>query len=442
MSTKRSSFMLFLIGLFSMTQIHVVGSIGISELVIFAIAPFVFFATYRTLKADGFSAIAWLSLLACLGCFIGSMFAGTPTVIMMKGMASPYAVFGCVVVFHSLLRKNLTGLKWVLLGTALSLIINIFVFQPETNIVRGGMKAEGEAAVELVTSGVLFWSNRVSEFLTLPIKGWFLKIPIWYSLLAPFFVAAFFLLYSGGSGRSAALAMLISVVILLMGRKSRRGMYLLTRRIPMMVIGFIVVIFMFRIGYEFAAPRGLLGVDAQNKYERIANTKKGSAGLLLSGRLETFIGLRACIDKPILGFGAKALDRWGYVESMIKEYGTWEDYEIYRNSLRTGYLRTIPAHSHIVSAWLDDGIFGLLLWCYVLYVMYQYFRKNTYVMPQWYGYFALSIPGAVWDIFFSPFGGRVSMSLLITCLLIVSAIKKNRIPMPIDMELKAQEYAY
>ena len=441
MNRKAQVRLLFLIGLFASTQIHVVGSIGISELVIFIVAPFVFLATYNTLRADGFLTIVWLSLLACLGCFVGSMLAGTHPAIMMKGMASPYAVFSCVVVFHSLLRENLNGLKWALLGFALSSVINIFVFQPETDVVRGGVKMEGAAAVAAVTSGVLFWSSKVSTFLTLPIRGWYLKTPMWYSLAASFFVGVFFLLYSGGSGRSAALVKFMSLALLMIGRKSRDKVQMMSRHFFLVLICLVVVIMSFRVMYEFAAPKGLLGEDAQKKYERInAEGNKGIVGLLISGRLHTFTGLRACFDRPILGFGAKAIDRWGYTEDMLSKYGNLQDYKNYMSAVSEGHIHAIPAHSHIVAAWLDDGIFGLLMWCYILFLMYRYFTGYADVMIHWYGYFALAIPSAVWDIFFSPFGGRVGISLLITCLLLVIAIKKGRVRIPFEMECEAFGY--
>ncbi len=441
MSAHTSNIILFLIGLFSHTQIHVMGSIGISELVIFIVAPFVLVIKYGTLRREGFKTIVWLSLLACLGCFIASMLGKIHPIVMMKGIAAPYAVFSSVVVLHSLLRKNMDGLKWILLGMALSLIVNIFIFQPESSIVRGGIRYEGEAAIALVTSGVLFWSNRVSAFLTLPIQGWYLKTPFWYSFLAPVFVAVFFLFYSGGSGRSASLATFISVVLILIGRKDRRTMFSISKHVVLILISLIMVIFIFKIGYQFAAPRGWLGEEAVKKFERITNNRNnGFLGFLISGRLHTFIGLRACFDRPIMGFGSKAIDRWGYTERMLDRYGNAQDYENYINAVKTGMSHSIPAHSHIVASWLDCGIFGLVLWCYILYIIYGFFRYYTGVVPHWYGYFVMTIPSSVWDIFFSPFGDRIDISLLITCLLLASAINKGMLQFPIEMEYESKVY--
>ena len=303
------------------------------------------------------------------------------------------------------------------------------------------MKLEGDAAIAMVTGGVLFWSNRVSAFLTLPIRGWYLRMPTWYSALAPLFVGIFYMLYSGGSGRSAALALFMSAAFLVIGRRNRKGMRYVSRHLVLTLIGMVFVVLTFSTVYRFAAPKGLLGEDSQKKFERIDDKgQKSVIGLLISGRLHTFTGLRACFDKPIMGFGAKAIDRWGYTEEMLDRYGNAQDYENYRNAIMMGHAHAIPAHSHIVAGWLDDGIFGLLMWCYILYLIYKYFAKHTDVMPQWYGYFAVTIPGAVWDIFFSPFGGRVEMGLLVTSLLLVMAIRKGRLQIPYEMVYEAFRY--
>ena len=73
MHNSRVKLLLFLIGLGSQTQIQVVGSIGISELVMFLIGPFIFFLDYRQLKADGFMPFVWLSIFVCMGCVCSGM---------------------------------------------------------------------------------------------------------------------------------------------------------------------------------------------------------------------------------------------------------------------------------------------------------------------------------------------------------------------------------
>ena len=85
--------LLLLIGLLSQTQISFIGSIGISELLIFLVAPLVFFLDYNRLRADGFLPFVWLSILCCLTCILSSYINHTPLMFIIKGLAHPYSLF-------------------------------------------------------------------------------------------------------------------------------------------------------------------------------------------------------------------------------------------------------------------------------------------------------------------------------------------------------------
>ena len=93
MNSKTASWFLFLLGTFSMTQIRIIGSIGISELVVFVLAPWVFLIDYKVLKYDGFMPAIWLALLMCLGCVVASIANYTPFLLFLKGLATPYTIF-------------------------------------------------------------------------------------------------------------------------------------------------------------------------------------------------------------------------------------------------------------------------------------------------------------------------------------------------------------
>ena len=93
------SLMMFLIGLFSQTQIRVVGSIGISELVVFLVAPIMYIGSYAVLRREKVTTILNLLLLAMFGCVISCWANATPFAAAMRGFAAPYGFFAGVVVF-------------------------------------------------------------------------------------------------------------------------------------------------------------------------------------------------------------------------------------------------------------------------------------------------------------------------------------------------------
>lgn len=442
---KKTGLFLFLAGLGSATQVHFVGSIALTELVFFATGPVLFLLNYRKLKQDGFLPLVWLTLLVCCGCLISSKVNNTPFVFMLKGLAFPVIYFMAAVSFHHLLRSNLGGLNLYLLGAFLSGIISIFIFQPETYTARSGGVAEGEEAVQAVVGYALFWSMKINEVLKLPLVCWYMSTPTIYSISAPIIGSFVSIVFSSASGRAAAAVSIASVGLLYFGQKSRRRMKRQGRKIWWIFITAILVAVGFKEVYSIAAGHGYLGAKAQEKYEAQTQMGSGILDILMSGRMEFFCGLQACIEHPILGMGPRAIDTNGYAERFLKEHGNLEDYQYYlkhlENVRKEGFAGTpVPAHSHVIFFWLYYGIFGLIFWIYVSWLMYKYLRTYAPAIPQWYGFMALSIPSMAWSILFNPPGFRLNGILFIVALLFCKAVSERRIQLPIEMELEARKY--
>ena len=174
--------------------------------------------------------------------------------------------------------------------------------------------------------------------------------------------------------------------------------------------------------------------------------QKGFWGVLQGGRGEVFIGLMACIDKPIWGHGTWPLDKNDYVKNYYEKYGTsrqWREfisYERYLSSVGRIRYHIIPGHSHLITFWLSYGIVGLMLWIYVLYLIILYFMRYVDVVPQWFGYMAITLPLFVWNIFFSPYGYRISTCLTICLLLFCRAIALGKMQLPLNMLQDAAKY--
>ena len=439
MSKKYASFWLFLIGLGSQTHIHIVGSIGISEIALFLLAPIIFFTDYKQLRADGFLPFVWLSILTCLGCVFSGFINDTYHVFLLKGLAAPYAVFASTVVLHWMLRKDFSGLRWLLVGIFISSIISIFIFQQEVFTVRGGDVLEGEEAVAAVTSNPLFWSSKITAALNLPITAWYLSTPYSYSATMPFVSGLIKILFSESSGRSAALVSWLGGFYILIAGKSPQRMRRIGRNFGMMVLLMIVLLIVGKHVYIYAASNNYLGEKAREKYFKQSQGSSSMLKLIMGGRLEFFTSIRACIDKPIIGFGPKPIDEKGYYEMMLRKYGNPDDYEAYANSIlaraRRGItVHAIPAHSHLGSFWLQYGIIGLVFWLYVLGMFLKYFKKYCFAIPQWYGYCAIAIASFLWDIFFSPFSGRIDIALLMTCILFSRAVTRGWMQLPWAMQ--------
>lgn len=430
---KRSNLILFLLGLFGELHVRIIGSIALSEFLMFMIAPVVFIIDIAKLRRNGFLPYILCVCMAMLGCVISSIVNNTPFPLAIRGFAGVYSLFAIPIVFHHYLVENLNGFKWVIIGFALSCFITIFGFQSAVDL----------SALENATAGErpeLYYAKHFGGLVSIWYKGWYLQCPTAitaFLMLMP----ATQIIISSASGRSALLASLMGLFLHLYVRRNVFRMRKLKKNVIIIGAAGICIVLMVTQAYKYAAVKGMLNEAAQRKY--VGQTKKGSGpmALIMSGRSDFFIGLMACLDRPAFGFGPWAPDEGGYYTlNFLSKYGDYEDYKKYYSDLaasaRMGFSTSLlPAHSHIVGFWLWYGILALPLWPYVLKKTFEYLHSYMDAVPQWFGIVALTSPGMLWSIFFSPFGGRFMDSFYITTLLISIAVGKGVIRLPREMQV-------
>ena len=426
----------FILGLGSETQ--VVASLSFSDAIVLMVAPFLFPKVVRGMRRDGVMFLWVLSVLLIVGCIVACIENHCDSYYVIRGLAVTCIMSSSIIFGYWIMSADPGGVKWMLLGVALSMIICTFIFQHSGEItIAGG--AGGKAAVDSIVSGPLFWITRVGAFLTLPTRGWYLHTSIIYDVFAILFLVVFSMVTSS-SGRSTALGAIGAVVLILIGGKTIRTMKRLGRHFFMFAAVAVVGIFVIHAAYRISALNGWLGENARVKYERQSNGSGSILRLIIGGRAESFVGLFACCDKPIVGWGPWARDVNDYCARFTYEYGTDDDIEAMKLNrawlLSKGVSRgnfLIPCHSYITEFWLWYGIFGLIFWLYVVFVIIRYLKSDAWAIPQWYGWLAAGMPAYLWNVFFSPFGHRVVNILIIVACLMARAVKKGRSNLPQDM---------
>ena len=334
----------------------------------------------------------------------------------------------------------------MLIGIAISNVLSTFMFQKAVEVhgVAGGVS--GSEAVELIMSGPIYWINRLGDVLTALPKGWYLQCPTIVSISVPLFMAAFAMLTST-SGRATALSAIATAgLVIIAGKKRLSIRRQLCNRFGFWCSVAIVGVFFVHAFYRISATQGWLGEEALVKYERQTQGDTSIKKLLLGGRMESFCGLLACVDKPIVGFGPWAIDSGGYKGEFLTKYGDADDYDAYVRSVewnlqhgRSVYL--IPCHAYITEFWLWYGIFGLLFWIYVIFVLFRYLKQDCWAVPQWFMWLAASIPGYLWGVFFSPWSNRVGCILFVVACLMARAVRMGRQELPyyMDKEIRKSE---
>lgn len=422
-ATRMDAVLLFLIGCFAVTQVKIVGHLGISEFAMVAVAPFLFVSRYRLYRQAGFTTILWLSMIWLANAILSDYCNHIPGPLMARGIAVPIVVFSTIVCLVPLLRRNPSNLKWLLLGLAISSFISIFIFQRGQ---AGELAAEqGSLSVgsEHVTSYKLFWVFQLANWLSLPITGWYLSVPSFYVFPALIFMSIFNLL---SGGRSMFLVTFFSLILVFIGRKNENGMKWIKKNWFIFLALMALMALAAKKTYEIAVVNGYMGAAEVGKYEEQTKAGNGILKMLMGGRGEFFTGIYLALGHPLLGHGSHAIDFEGRkldFYSLIGDDDAYNRAMFYRQMGRYG---EVSAHSHIVTYWDWHGIGALIFWLYVAWLLLKTLITKLHTYPPWYGFMAVSLPATLWDICFSPLGLRTMFCTVIVACLMLRKMSERR----------------
>lgn len=420
----------FVLGLGS--ELQILASMSMTELFCYIAAPFLFFRQFAQMKRDGLAMLFGLSVLVVVGCGVSCAVNRSPSYAVLRGFATSVLLPCAVIVGHWLIRKNANGFKWFLVGWVLSMFIQTFAFQAASFT---SLKGVGSVSASDYAGSVLYWITRGGALATLLSKGWYLHTPLLLDVGLPCAVGVLFAVKSV-SGRSAALGIFGFAALAILGGKTQQTMRRIGRHFVLFMMIGLVSIVAAKSLYSYAASRGLLGEDQYKKYEMQTKSGSGLLDLLMGGRKEFFVGLGACLDRPITGFGPWAMDAGGYYARFIMKHGTEEDIASLMKAMRNPSEKAmlLQAHSHLIQFWHWFGLAGLVFWIYVIYVLMRYVKQDCWVVPQWYAWLTCALPALFWNIFFSPFQSRFAVMLLITACLMARAVRKGTFVLPRDMQ--------
>lgn len=429
---------LFLLGLFSETQIRLVGSIGISELYMFIVAPFVFIADYSRLKRNGFMAYIFFVILAMLGCVISSLYNSSPLPNFLRGFASAYSLFAMPVVFHRHIMRNMSGFRWYFVGMLMSTLITLFSFQ--SGVELGEMARTQQAA----SHSELYFLRHFGALFSVWYQGWYMQLPTMVTCLL-ISIPTIVTIVTTSTGRSSLGLTALSLIMVLYCRRWTDRMRNLGRHVIALCVITIICSLMMGVIYKYAAENGFLNDSAQAKYDN--QSKRGTRVLdfLIAGRTSTFAAIVPIMERPIVGYGSWAIDDGYLMEKWLREYGAADEYESFVKTRlymqeHGGFSMLIGAHSHLLGFWLEYGILGLPIWIYVIFLFFRHLRRYAGAVPQWFCIIVVGLPNYIWGILFSPFANRHFICFIITLVHISIAVGKGRAMLPTDMFDEARRW--
>ncbi len=329
-------------------------------------------------------ALGWLFLQ-----IFTDVYRSTPTVDFLRGWANISIFVSNFCVIYALCYGQMRRCVYFVLGILCAQIIDYFIspnLYVETQPWKFGFGTWTNMLVLIVSGSTLAFSKNRIVWL-------FIYVLIFLTIALNFYV----------SSRSLGLILFVSFVLFLASErastkvvKTKRLNKLKLKNYVGMSSVLLLSILVVYSSYSYFADSGLLGEQAQTKFERQSS---GSMGILVGGRQEILVSSLAIYDAPIIGHGSKPKDSQysDLISGFLDDLGYDQPAIAYSGDV-------IPTHSYLIGAWVYAGILGALFWFYILSInlksmMHSFNLKSSYKL--FILYCALDFS---WDILFSPLG--------------------------------------
>lgn len=397
---EKKNFFVFLIGLFSLIKIRVLGTFGISELLIFGLY-FFYVNPFLWLKDKGVSRFFIVALLWLVGVFFSDRYNGTNMVDSLKGFFNVFFLLLLIPFVYWALYDKPHRMLYFWVGNAISGLIGFYV-QKSVNLDEVGFGIWRVYAWHypfIALSGILYYKRKI--------------------LLSCAVIEGFAIWSLFNLSRNIFLTVTISVCVILFIYSLSN--YKLTAKVYRYKQQSLKLLFMLGIAlwgvsttYEFLASNKVLGERAYTKYYMQKHSKLG----LASGRSDFIQSVYLVSKNPIIGYGSYAKDNNRQLEDYYKSNG------MLYNAVKL-HEKMLPGHSYLMGGWVYAGILGLIFWIYIVILVIQYIREGILYNSELVGIATLLTFTMLWNIFFSPFQDRLNFLFYIIMVIITINSKKE-----------------
>jgi hypothetical protein len=391
----------FLLGLGTRQQINIIGYLPFAELALLLLLPFNF---TRAFSSGNLKKTGWMVPL----CFVWlasavftDIYRGTDWSLAARGIARAFVY--CIAIPQIVWFFSTDGYKkavWFTAGTIPSVILSQFIFRG--GVIEGRERVYGRAIFDFESH----WSMVLGASIFFGLLVFYRRSPLLTHAIA--WATGVFQIANGS--RSAGGVFLTGSVLCLLkrsigGKLWSRDALLSAVRVTMAGLILGGVSYGIYLLYADAAATGRLGEKAQDKFLTQSSSR---LGLLLGGREAIVSGVIAALESPIIGYGSWPLDREGFYLRACELSGRDPDPNFYK----LGYP-LIPTHSHVMCAWVENGIGGFVFWSYVIFFYVRQILRPVIDEKRMGLYLAVSVLSLVWHILFSPMAGRIEQSVVI-----------------------------
>lgn len=407
----RNKYLIFLLFLFSPMVINIGGEVSPTLLFIAVTSPF--WIKKINIETDSIlRTFVILFITIIIVQIVWFPFAKTDDLTQIKGLLITVSGLMHFLFYYFVFRRNLSLIKWAVLGTFISDFIFVNVLADIAGDEYGMWKFH--TYPHIVTGCVLF-------YLWFCDKKWILKI-------SPLILVLIGMLGLFTGSRSAGLVPLIAGLFTFIIKIRKKAIN------PIQIVKYASVsVVSLYIAYALVyVPNVLNGNIEGGNTLQLKRTENpyNPINLLMVGRTDAIIPFIAFFDKPLTGWGYMTSDPNKKYHRMLTKMSNYSE----RN--RTMYLRTsqdIPGHSIIGYYACSYGIIVFVALVLILYKTWKYVILSIVVRDKYLLYRLYGLLLITWNFLFSPMSHFKWLDtstiaiLVVLSLNVITEYKKNKL---------------
>lgn len=387
--SDRKDIIIFIIGLLSLVKVRLLGTFGMSELLIFGLYFFTV-NPFLWLKNRVVTKLFLATLLWTIGVFFSDRYNGVELVNSLKGFFNVFFLLLLIPFVYWALYDKPHRMLYFWTGNAISSLIAFYI-QKSASMDEIGFEVWRTYAWYypfIVLSGIFYYKGKI--------------------LLSCIVIEGFAIWSLFNLSRNIFLTVTISIcVILFIHRISKFDTVLKIIIYKQQSIKLLSILLIALLGisstYEYLASNRILGERAYSKYYMQKHSKLG----LASGRNDFIQSIYLISKKPIMGYGSYAKDNYRQLEDYYRANGLTYNTVKLRDKM-------LPGHSYLMGGWVYSGILGFIFWIYIIIQIIKYIREGILYDSRLVGINTLLTFAILWNIFFSPFADRLNFLFYIT----------------------------
>ena len=398
------SFLAFLVGLGSTLYVPTpMGRVAMFDLASYALAIPLFFQRYPKYPKV-FRRLLFLGVLWILNSIVTDFYREMPFMIAFKAVMIMLNSLTLMIVCEWILWKTPRCIPYFLAGASISAVISLYYFQNGallnfalTNGYGSVAGSMGEFLQEKQTTP-LYVAMIFTAGVMLPrLWGFFPRLFCVFLT----FCAGLYVMVHGGSRSTCLVYVSVAGLMACYFYAPKFFMALFRNKLVTFACVALAAV-VFNSVYVFACKNGYLGEHGIRKYEE----KISGQSSFLDDRNDIIVNWPFLWRSPIIGAGTIPIDRWGYMDRNphiphADQFGRPIHYTIFLG------------HSCIVYAWVANGVFGLLFWAYILWLIFDFLGNKVFLLGDAGPFVFHGIIAIIWAILFSPYGGFRGKAMMI-----------------------------